>query len=100
MSPTDPLLVPIMGKKKNTALALLDTASPTSWLEFAYSRDLLAKFLGFRDQHFPYRGQRSTGGVNAYAALVHQLRIDQSLLRICRCMCAWRLDHWVHRDDR
>lgn len=78
MSPIDPLLVPIMGKnKKNTALALLDTASPTSWLEFAYSRDLLAKFLGFRDQHFPYRGQRSTGGVNAYAALVHQLRIDQ-----------------------
>jgi hypothetical protein len=78
MSSTDPFLIPIMGKnKKNNALALLDTASPTSWLEFAYSRDLLAKFLSFRDHHFPYRGQRSTGGVNAYVALVHQLRIHQ-----------------------
>lgn len=56
---------------------LLDTSSPDSWLEFGKAHDFGVSFLGSQDAHFPYRGGYNTGGVNAYAGVISQLRIKQ-----------------------
>ncbi len=57
--------------------ALLDLASPTSWMEFSQSQNLRSHFLTFRDQNIPYGGRYDTGGINAFAAVVPQIRIDK-----------------------
>ncbi len=57
--------------------ALLDTSSPTTWLEFSASQEFGAVFLGMDEMNIPYRGSYNTGDVPGYAAVVTQFRIDQ-----------------------
>lgn len=57
--------------------ALLDTSSPTSWMEYTTAVKFDAFPLGLDEQVFPYQGGYDTGNVNAFAAVVTQLRIDQ-----------------------
>ncbi len=64
----------VFRKKMN---ALLDVSSPSSWMEFSTAREFDAQFLGWQDQPIPYRGVYNTGGVNAFAGIVGQLRIKQ-----------------------
>jgi len=61
---------------RNTLNALVDTSSPVSWMEFSVSQDFSAYFMGINDQLLPYRGSYNTGGVNAFAGVVTQMRID------------------------
>ncbi len=71
-------VISIGGRNLNhPAYALLDTGSPTSWMEFSYAQKMNTDFLSFRERNFPYRGGYNTGNVPAYGAVVHQLRIDQ-----------------------
>ncbi len=63
--------------QRNRMVALLDISSPVSWMEFSTSQDFGAILLGINDMVLPYRGTYNTGGMNAYAAVVTQLRIDQ-----------------------
>lgn len=70
-------VIEIQGKSKRiSGLALLDFSSPTSWMEFSTASEFGATFLGMNDDVIPYKGQFS-GDVNAYAAVVSQIRIDQ-----------------------
>lgn len=62
---------------RNTMHTLIDVSSPASWMEFTTSRDFNAHFLGINDEVVPYRGGYNTGGVNAYAGVVTQVRINQ-----------------------
>ncbi len=62
--------------KRNTLKALLDFGSASSWLEFSTSREFKARFMGIDGRVIPYRGTSNTGGQNAYAGVVTQLRID------------------------
>lgn len=55
---------------------LLDTASQDSWLEFNASQEFGATFLGTGGKAIPYRGAINTGLVDAYAAVLGQIRID------------------------
>jgi hypothetical protein len=61
---------------RNTLNALVDTSSPVSWMEFSVSQDFGAYFMGINEQVLPYRGSYNTGGVNAFAGVVTQMRID------------------------
>lgn len=62
--------------KRNKMNVLIDTSSPSSWLEFSKSQKFDAYFLGTNDEVIPYRGGYNTGGQNAYAGVVTQLRVD------------------------
>ncbi|RKX39585.1 MAG: hypothetical protein DRP64_14060 [Verrucomicrobia bacterium] len=62
--------------KRNRLNALVDTSSPVSWLEFSISQEFGAFFMGINDQVLPYRGVYNTGGMNAYAGVITQMRID------------------------
>ncbi len=62
--------------KRNRMNALVDTSSPVSWMEFSTSQKFNAFFLGINDMVLPYRGSYNTGGINAYAGVVTQMRID------------------------
>ncbi len=70
-------VINIRGKsKRNKMNVLIDFSSPTSWLEFSTSQKFGAQFMG-KDSHvIPYRGSYNTGGVDAYAGVIAQLRID------------------------
>ncbi len=57
--------------------ALLDASSPTSWMEFSTALEFGVKFLGWNKQPIPYRGIYNTGGINAFAGVVSQLRVNQ-----------------------
>lgn len=57
--------------------ALLDTSSPTSWMEYSTAMKFDAFPLGVDEQVFPYQGGYDIGNVNAFAAVVTQLRVDQ-----------------------
>jgi hypothetical protein len=71
-------LIEMRGRaKRNTMTVLIDVSSPDSWMEFSASRTFDAHFMGINDEVIPYRGHFNTGGVNAYAGVVTQLRIDQ-----------------------
>ena len=71
-------VIEIAGRNyRDPAPALIDTSSPDSWMEFSYSQTVNTDFLSFRERYFPYRGNRNTGGVPAYAAIAYQLRIGQ-----------------------
>ncbi|VGO15918.1 hypothetical protein PDESU_04507 [Pontiella desulfatans] len=71
-------VIEVRGRSPRMKLKLLlDTSSPTSWMEFKASQEFEATFLGVDDQSIPYRGGYNTGGVEAYAAVVRQIRIDQ-----------------------
>ena len=71
-------LIPISGRNQSfKSYAILDTGSPNSWMEFKYAQDLNADFLAYRERNIPYQGGYNIGEVDAYAAIVHQLRIDQ-----------------------
>lgn len=71
-------IIEIRGRaKRNTLNTLIDFSSPSSWLEFSASQDIGAHFIGINDMVIPYRGGYNTGGVNAYAAVATQLRVDQ-----------------------
>ncbi|MDF7824912.1 hypothetical protein P4B35_12890 [Pontiellaceae bacterium B12227] len=59
-----------------SGMALLDFSSAMSWMEFSKASDFDAVFMGMNEDVIPYRGQFS-GDVNAYAAVVSQIRIDQ-----------------------
>ena len=62
--------------KRNSLNALIDTSSPVSWMEYSVSKEFNAFFMNMSDQLFPYRGNNNTGGIDAFAAVVTQLRID------------------------
>jgi hypothetical protein len=62
---------------RNTMNVLLDVSSPSSWMEFSTSQEFGAIFLGWKAEVFPYRGGYNTGGANAYAGVIRQLRINQ-----------------------
>lgn len=62
--------------KRNTMKALLDFGSASSWLEFSTSQEFQAHFMGINGMVIPYRGKSNTGGQNAYAGVITQLRID------------------------
>lgn len=72
--------VPVIGMRgraqRHKLHALIDTSAPESWMEFSVSRDLGAFFMDFNGQFFPYSGEYNTGDINAFAAVVTQLRID------------------------
>lgn len=70
-------VIKIRGRSKRfSGFALLDFSSPTSWMEFSAASDNGAIFMGMNEDVIPYQGTFS-GDVNAYAAVVSQLRIDQ-----------------------
>lgn len=56
--------------------ALLDTSSPTSWMEFSTSRKFRAVFLGADTYTIPYSGTFNTGDAPAFAAVVSRIQID------------------------
>lgn len=62
--------------KRNSMVVLVDSSSPVSWIEFSTSQDFGVHFLGINNAHFPYRGTYNTGGVNAYAGVITQVRIE------------------------
>jgi len=62
--------------KRETMNALVDPSSPVSWMEFSTSQDFRAYFMGINDMVIPYRGGYNTGGINAFASVVTQVRID------------------------
>jgi hypothetical protein len=62
--------------KRSTMNALIDTSSPVSWMEFSTSKAFNAYFMSVNDDVLPYLGRNNTGGVDAFAAVVTQLRID------------------------
>ena len=71
-------VIEIAGRNyRDPAYALIDTASPNSWMEFNYSLYIKTDFLCFREKNIPYRGKYNTGGVPAYAAIAYQIRIGQ-----------------------
>ncbi len=71
-------VIKMRGRAKRMKVnALLDTSSPSSWLEFNTSQDVGAVFLGMDDKYVTYQGGYNTGGVPGYGAVVTQLRIDQ-----------------------
>ncbi|MEI6891713.1 MAG: hypothetical protein V5783_06025 [Pontiella sp.] len=59
-----------------TGHALLDFSSPTSWMDYASAQNFGAIFMGMNEDLIPYQGLHSDE-VNAYAAVVSQIRIDQ-----------------------
>lgn len=62
--------------RRNKMNLLIDLSSPTSWLEFSTAQDFKVDYLGVNDQPIPYRGRYNTGGADAYAAVITQLRMD------------------------
>jgi hypothetical protein len=62
--------------KRSTLNALIDTSSPVSWMEFSTSKAFNAYFMSVNEQLLPYLGGYNTGGIDAFAAVVTQLRID------------------------
>lgn len=74
-------MIKVQGQsRRNKMNMLIDISSPNSWLEFSQSQDFRFDFLGFNDQVIPYRGNYNTGGQNAYAGVIRQLRIDTFFL--------------------
>jgi len=71
-------VIKMAGKARRMKMnVLLDTSSPTSWMEYKSAREFEAVPLGVDGQIFPYQGGYDTGGVNAFAAVVSQMRVDQ-----------------------
>jgi hypothetical protein len=71
-------VIKVQGKARRMKMnALLDTSSPNSWMEFDRAEEFGAIPLGMNGQVFPYQGGYDTGAVNAFAAVVSQMRIDQ-----------------------
>jgi hypothetical protein len=74
----DAPVIKISGKARRMKMnALLDTSSPTSWMEYTTAAEFEAILLGLDGQVFPYQGGYDTGAVNAFAAVVNQMRINQ-----------------------
>jgi hypothetical protein len=74
----DAPVIKLGGKARRMKMnALLDTSSPNSWMEFDTAEEFDVFPLGVDGQVFPYQGGYDTGAVNAFAAVVTQLRIDQ-----------------------
>lgn len=70
-------VIRINGRSRRLSMNILvDVSSPVSWMEFSTSQDFNAYFMGINDMVIPYRGNYNTGGANAYAAVVTQLRIN------------------------
>lgn len=73
-------LIKIQGHARRIhTTALLDTSSPTSWMEFSTSQKFKAVFLGTDAYKIPYTGTYNTGGAAAYAAVISTIRIDNTL---------------------
>lgn len=60
--------------------ALIDTSSPTSWMEFSTSQKFNAVFLGYDSNTIPYTGTYNTGDASAFAAVVSRIQIDTLLI--------------------
>lgn len=74
----DAPVIKVGGKASRMKMnALLDPSSPNSWMECDTAEEFDAIPLGVDDQVFPYLGSYNTGAVNAFAAVVGQMRIDQ-----------------------
>jgi len=70
-------VVKMQGKSKRSKMnVLLDPSSPNSWIEFSAAQKLDVHFLGIDDRVIPYRGSYNTGGVNAFAGVATQVRIE------------------------
>lgn len=73
----DSPVIAMRGRAKRTDLnALIDPASPFSWIEFSAAQDFELFFMESNGNYFPYRGTYNTGGVPAFAGLITQMRID------------------------
>jgi len=71
-------VIKVAGKARRMKMnVLLDTSSATSWMEYNAAKEFEAIPLGVDGQIFPYQGNADTGAVNAFAAVVTQMRIDQ-----------------------
>jgi hypothetical protein len=71
-------VIDVQGKARRQKMsALLDTSSPVSWIEFSKSQEMGAIFVGVDGVNVPYRGGYNTGDVDAYVAVIPQLRIKQ-----------------------
>lgn len=71
-----PLLTLRGRSQRMKTTALLDTSSPTSWMEFSTSQKFSATFLGTDDYKLPYIGNYNIGKTSAYAAVISTLRIE------------------------
>lgn len=70
-------VIKMRGKsKRNKMNVLLDFGSASSWLEFSEAQKFKVQFMGIDDRVIPYRGKSNTGGQNAFAGVVTQLRIE------------------------
>ncbi|MDZ8119398.1 hypothetical protein [Pontiella agarivorans] len=56
--------------------ALLDFSSPLTRMEYSTAEKFGATFMSMNEDYIPYRGEFD-GDVNAYAAVIGQLRFDQ-----------------------
>lgn len=71
-------VISVGGKARRMKMnVLLDTSSPTSWMEYYTAEKFGAIPLGIDEQVFPYQGGYDTGAVNAFAAVVTRMSIDQ-----------------------
>lgn len=66
--------------KMNT---LLDTSSPSSWIEFGASRDMKTTFLETGGHPIAYQGKYNTGNVPSYLAILTPLHINQLSIENC-----------------
>jgi hypothetical protein len=62
---------------RDSLKVLIDVSSPSSWIEFKSAQKMGIKYMGWNDQVFPYLGVYNTGGADAYAGIITQLRIKQ-----------------------
>ena len=70
--------IEVRGKAKRLKLnALVDTSSPSSWIEYSTAEEFGVSFLGMNGSPFPYRGGYNTGGASAFGGVISQLRFDQ-----------------------
>ena len=68
-------VIKIRGRSKKKQMnVLLDVSSATSWVEFSTALEFEVKFMGFNGLTIPYRGNLTTGGADAYAGVITQLR--------------------------
>jgi len=76
--------MPIIGLQgrsgRKTMSALLDTASNVSWMQYSSAEKNDLAFLSSNSGPIPYRGTAVSEGVDAYAAVIPLLHLDQLTL--------------------
>ncbi|MBN2162634.1 MAG: hypothetical protein JXR25_10485 [Pontiellaceae bacterium] len=57
--------------------AIIDPVSEYSWIDYDTAMELRGSFLGLDGRTLPYKGRMNIGNIEAYAAVLPQLRIEQ-----------------------